>query len=411
MDTLYLTDLDGTLLGADSRLSERSARALRRFYDEGIAVTVATGRSWTALDVLAGAPLRAPMVLLGGARVFDASRGTILREHVLSRDCLCAALEILRGAGLCPLLYTQDARDEQRIYYERGADAAVHAYVAGLRARGDDRPREVLRLEERLEEKAFYLTARGERAALEPLLPQIQRLGAHAYLFYGARTEGCFVEITPVSKRAGVEALRALTGARRIVAFGDNGNDEGLFAGAVGCFGNADSAFCGGKGFVACQEGKALGLIPEQHSAQVAVAQTDVSLLGYGAGDAERFQTDTDGLGGVGSCFGAFLDRDSAAQSVGPAGVFKSDGLYALDDFIGIKALALAELSCFLEAAQAILGEALLDFGHSSFLAFKHDVISHLVVLLIYGWSAIILLWGRCTWQHRRSGHTGLCCS
>ena len=232
MDTLYLTDLDGTLLGADSRLSERSARALRRFYDEGIAVTVATGRSWTALAVLAGAPLRAPMVLLGGARVFDASRGTILREHVLSRGCLCAALEILRGAGLCPLLYTQDARDEQRIYYERGADAAVHAYVAGLRARGDDRLREVLRLEERLEEKAFYLTARGERAALEPLLPQIQRLGAHAYLFYGARTEGCFVEITPVSKRAGVEELRALTGARRIVAFGDNGNDEGLFAGA-----------------------------------------------------------------------------------------------------------------------------------------------------------------------------------
>ena len=45
MDTLYLTDLDGTLLGADSRLSERSARALRRFYDEGIAVTVATGRA------------------------------------------------------------------------------------------------------------------------------------------------------------------------------------------------------------------------------------------------------------------------------------------------------------------------------------------------------------------------------
>ena len=159
MDTLYLTDLDGTLLGADSRLSARSARALRRFYDEGIAVTVATGRSWTALDVLAGAPLRAPMVLLGGARVFDASRGTILREHVLPRDCLCAALEILRGAGLCPLLYTQDARDEQRIYYERGADAAVHAYVAGLRARGDDRLREVLRLEERLEaaRQAAYL--------------------------------------------------------------------------------------------------------------------------------------------------------------------------------------------------------------------------------------------------------------
>ena len=35
-----------------------------------------------------------------------------------------------------------------------------------------------------------------------------------------------------MSKRVGVEELRRLTGARRIVAFGDNGNDEGLFEGA-----------------------------------------------------------------------------------------------------------------------------------------------------------------------------------
>ena len=81
MDTLYLTDLDGTLLGADSRLSERSARALRRFYDEGIAVTVATVRSWTALDVLAGAPVSS------GARMREViSKATGVRKPKMEYD-------------------------------------------------------------------------------------------------------------------------------------------------------------------------------------------------------------------------------------------------------------------------------------------------------------------------------------
>jgi hydroxymethylpyrimidine pyrophosphatase-like HAD family hydrolase len=233
LNTLYLTDLDGTLLDVHGRLSPRSARGLRALYDAGVVVSVATGRSWAAaVGVLEGAPFRAPLVLLGGARVCDAQTGAILREHVLSPVCIRAVLEVLRGAGLSPLFYTQNARDEQCVYYERRADAAVHAYVASLRAQGDDRFHEVGRLEERLSEKGFYLTARGERARLEPLLPELLPLGAYAYLYHGVRAQGCFLEITPVSKRAGVEELRALTGARRIVAFGDNGNDAGLFAGA-----------------------------------------------------------------------------------------------------------------------------------------------------------------------------------
>ena len=162
---------------------------------------------------------------------------------------------------------------------------------------------------------------------------------------------------------------------------------------------------------MAGQEREALGFVPEQHRAQVAVAQAHVALLGHRAGHAESFQADADGLGGFGSGLHALLDGDGAAQGVGPAGVLKSDGLHALYDIIGIKALAEAKVPGLFQAANAVFGQAFFDFRHSSFFAFKHDVISHLLVLLSSSAWGIILLWGRCTWQRRRTGRTGQCCS
>ena len=112
-----------------------------------------------------------------------------------------------------------------------------------------------------------------------------------------------------------------------------------LLTGLVGVAGDADGAFGGGEGLVTGQEGKALGLVPKQHSAQVAVAQTNLAVVCYGTGDAEGLQADADGGGGVGGGLDALLHGDGSAHGVGPAGVLKADGLDALDDLIGVEAL------------------------------------------------------------------------
>ena len=41
MSTLFVTDLDGTLLGADARISQESAALLRPMLDEGLQLAVA----------------------------------------------------------------------------------------------------------------------------------------------------------------------------------------------------------------------------------------------------------------------------------------------------------------------------------------------------------------------------------
>ena len=42
MSTLFVTDLDGTLLGADARISQESAALLHPMLDEGLQLAVAT---------------------------------------------------------------------------------------------------------------------------------------------------------------------------------------------------------------------------------------------------------------------------------------------------------------------------------------------------------------------------------
>ena len=70
----------------------------------------------------------------------------------------------------------------------------------------------------------------------------------------------------------------------------------------------------------------------------------------------------------------------AAPTVVGPAGVFKADGLDALDDLIGVKALGLADLAALLHGADAVLSEDAVDLVDSSFVAFKQ---SHCFVLLL----------------------------
>ena len=169
------------------------------------------------------------------------------------------------------------------------------------------------------------------------------------------------------------EAVDAGDDLGSVLAQAVEDDPQGLLPGLVGVLDDADGALGGGKGLVAGQEGKALGLVAQQHGAQVAVAQADLAVLGHGAVDAEGLQALADGLGSLGSGLDALLDGDGGAHAVGPAGVLKADGLDALDDLIGIEALVLADLAALLHRADAVLGEDTVDLVDSSLVAFKQS--------------------------------------
>lgn len=233
MRTLYVTDLDGTLLGRDGRVSERTLRALDALWAHGVCISPVTSRSYSAIEVLRGARFCAPWCLLGGARLYDAQARRVLSEQTYDVRDAVFILDAMKARGLTPFLYAQDENDEQRVYYERDSDAVALEFIARQRAKGDGRFRQVDNFLEKMGEKLFIVTVRGEESVLRELRDGFLRRGLHAYLYHAVRLSGaCSLETAAVSKRAGVQKLRALTGAERVVAFGDNGNDVGMFEAA-----------------------------------------------------------------------------------------------------------------------------------------------------------------------------------
>ena len=109
------------------------------------------------------------------------------------------------------------------------------------------------------------------------------------------------------------EAVDPADDLSRVLAQAVEDDPQGLLPGAVGRTGNADGALCCGKGLVTSQESKALGLVPQEHRAQVAMAQAHLPVFSHGARDAEGLQANADGLCCLGSSLHALLDGDGGA--------------------------------------------------------------------------------------------------
>lgn len=70
--TLYISDMDGTLLNPTGIVSEKSTKILTDLIDGGLHFTVATARTpLSALPLLAEIPIRDPMILMNGALLYD----------------------------------------------------------------------------------------------------------------------------------------------------------------------------------------------------------------------------------------------------------------------------------------------------------------------------------------------------
>lgn len=105
--TLFVSDLDGTLLGPDAVLSEYSRRALRSLIAGGLMFTVATARATPSIRALLGdIALPLPVIELNGAFVTDLASGRHLMVQALSPDVASALMAMIRGRGLSAFIAT-----------------------------------------------------------------------------------------------------------------------------------------------------------------------------------------------------------------------------------------------------------------------------------------------------------------
>jgi len=81
---LLVFDLDGTLLEKDGTLDPRTVDLLKQLDSSGVKSTIATGRSLkSARHFIETLPLKIPVVLFNGARVYDPASGSYIYSKSL----------------------------------------------------------------------------------------------------------------------------------------------------------------------------------------------------------------------------------------------------------------------------------------------------------------------------------------
>ena len=96
--TIYISDLDGTLLNRDSVLSDYSKAALNKLISSGVHFTVASGRTTDAAEILvAGIVLDVPIVTFNGVVIYDTKQKRYTKVYRLDTEAVGKTVSVLKS--------------------------------------------------------------------------------------------------------------------------------------------------------------------------------------------------------------------------------------------------------------------------------------------------------------------------
>jgi hydroxymethylpyrimidine pyrophosphatase-like HAD family hydrolase len=237
MRTLYVSDLDGTLLNSSGALSDRTAALLNEVAADGGLVTFATARSFSsARRATAALHLELPAITYGGTMLVDPSTGTMSDVQLLSAEVVGHALAASDAHEHVQLiLFTfEDGRDWLR--WDPSRLTPGTARFVEHRA-GDPRLRPITPDDPADAAAVFYITSLAPRSVLVDyrllLSPRLD--GVAVFLSEDPHTPGLdWLEFHSEhgTKAAAITRVAAEVGVDRIVVFGDNHNDVPMFVSA-----------------------------------------------------------------------------------------------------------------------------------------------------------------------------------
>ncbi len=230
MKTLYVSDLDSTLLNSKAQLSEFTKDTLNALSKRGLMFSFATARSAvTATEVTRGLEGDTPIIVYTGTFIMD----RFTKDRIVSNFMTSEETEVVKSAvekfSLVPITYAFVNDTEKFMYDLQTVSENVRRFV--LTREEDSRRCEVSGgFEATLKGDIYYFTFMEPKEDLEPVYEYLKDK-CNCLFQPDNYTENWFLEVMPLAatKANAALKLKEMLGADKLVAFGDGYNDMELF--------------------------------------------------------------------------------------------------------------------------------------------------------------------------------------
>ena len=228
MIRLIATDLDDTLLDANSDVTPRTLGALRRAMDAGAMISLSSGRMTEAMVPFAERlGVNAPMILYNGAMIYDHRTDETLFANAIPAETALAVARMIEDMGVYLQVYPGKG------YYCNRRTEHTDRYEASIRVRCTELGVPVSWW---MKGDMIKMLAIATPEIITDIQQKLRRAFPTGVNFMKSKAHYLEIVAEGVDKGKALHALAGKLGLRtdEVMAFGDGQNDASMLA-AAGC--------------------------------------------------------------------------------------------------------------------------------------------------------------------------------
>lgn len=226
MKTLYVSDLDGTLLNSKQHTSSYTNQVINQLVDEGMLFSYATARSYySAKPATKGLSAKIPLILYNGAFIIDNQSQEILVSNFFLKEEVNDLTQYFNQKNFYPIVYAFINAQEKFSYIPNRSTKQQLDFIS---TRNDKRKNPI---ENNLfQGDVFYVSCIASKKQLEGFYHDLKDY--YQCLFSkDIYSQDWWLEILPkkATKAHAILQLKEYLNCDKVVVFGDGLNDLSMF--------------------------------------------------------------------------------------------------------------------------------------------------------------------------------------